>query len=183
MKLVWIMEDLRIIEAKESHKEILQRLLELYQYDLSVVTDDDVDQFGLYGYSYLDCYWVEEKRYPYLFLFREAFAGFALVNKVNWLPENDGAHSIAEFFVLKKYRRQGVGTVAAQCVINRFPGKWEIRILRENQSAIQFWRQVITKLASGRFLERIPDPHLWRGTVFSFKNRSVKSSFPKEFAE
>ncbi len=177
------MEDLGIIEAKESHKEILQRLLELYQYDLSVVTDDDVDQFGLYDYSYLDCYWVEKKRYPYLFLFRETFAGFALVNKVNWLPENDGAHSIAEFFVLKKYRRQGVGTVAAQYVINRFPGKWEIRILRENQSAIQFWKQVINKLTFGQFVERIPEPHLWRGPVFSFKNRSVKSSFPKEFAE
>lgn len=177
------MKDLRIIEAKESQKDILQRLLELYQYDLSVVTDDDVGQFGLYGYSYLDCYWVEEKRYPYLFLFREAFAGFARANRVNWLPENDGAHSIAEFFVLKKYRRQGVGTVAAQYVTNRFPGKWEIRILRENQSAIQFWRQIINKLTSGRFVERIPDPHLWRGPVFSFKNCSVKSSFPKEFAE
>ena len=177
------MKDLRIIEAKESQKEILQRLLELYQYDLSIVTDDDVDQFGLYGYSYLDCYWVEAKRYPYLFLFREVFAGFALVNKVNWLPENDGAYSIAEFFVLKKYRRQGLGTVAAQYVINRFPGKWEIRILHENQPAVRFWRQVINDLTSGRFVELNPDPHLWRGPVFSFKNGTVKSSLPKEFAE
>ncbi len=83
------MKDLRIIEAQKSQKEILRQLLELYQYDLSIATDD-VDQFGLYGYSYLDCYWVKEKRYPYLFLFREFLAGFALVNKANWLPENDG---------------------------------------------------------------------------------------------
>lgn len=177
------MKDLRIIEAKESQKEILQRLLELYQYDLSIITDDDVDPFGLYGYSYLDHYWVEKNRYPYLFMLRESLAGFALVNKVNWLPENDGAHSMAEFFVLKKYRRQGLGTIAAQYVINRFPGKWEIRILRENRSAIQFWRRVINNLTAGRFVERIPDPHLWRGPVFSFKNDTVESSFPKEFAE
>ena len=176
------MKDLRIIEARESQKEILQRLLELYQYDLSIVTDDDVDQFGLYGYSYLDCYWVEEKRYPYLFLFRESLAGFALVNEVNWLPENDGAHSMAEFFVLKKYRRRGIGTGAARYVISRFPGKWEIRILRENRSAIQFWREVINNLTSGRFVERIPDPHVWRGPVFSFKNDTAKSSLSKEFA-
>ena len=126
------MKDLRITEAKKSQKEILRQLLELYQYDLSIVTDDDVDQSGLYGYSYLDCYWIEEKRYPHLFLFREFLAGFALVNKVNWLPENDGAHSMAEFFVLKKYRRHGLGTVAAQYVINRFSGKWEIRVHSEN---------------------------------------------------
>ena len=176
------MKDLRIIEAKESQKEILQRLLELYQYDLSIVTDDDIDQFGFYGYSYLDCYWVEEKRYPYLFLFQESLAGFALVNEVNWLLENDGAHSMAEFFVLKKYRRRGIGTVAAQYILNRFLGKWEIRVLRENRSAIQFWREVINNLTSGRFVERIPDPHVWRGPVFSFKNDTAKSSLSKEFA-
>lgn len=170
------MTDLRIIEAEESQKKILQQLLELYQYDLSIVTNDDVDPFGLYGYPYLDCYWTEENRYPYLFLFRESFAGFALVNKVNWLPENDGAHSMAEFFVLKKYRRRGIGTVAAQYVINRFSGKWEIRILRENQPAIQFWREVINNLTSGQFVERIPDPHVWRGPVFSFKHDTAKSS-------
>ena len=177
------MKDLRIIEAKESQKEILQRLLELYQYDLSLLTDDDVDPFGLYGYSYLDRYWVEENRYPYLFLFRESLAGFALVNEVNWLPENDGAHSIAEFFVLKKYRRRGIGTAAAQYVINRFSGKWEIRILGENRSAIQFWRELINNLTSGQFVERISDPPVWRGPVFSFKSDTVESSFPKEFAE
>ena len=177
------MQDLRIIDAKESQKEILQRLLELYQYDLSIVTDDDVNPSGLYGYSYLDCYWLEAKRYPYLFLVRESLAGFALVNKVNWLPENKGAHSMAEFFVLKKYRRQGLGAAAAQCIINRFRGKWEIRILRENQSAIQFWSQVINDLTSGQFVERIPDPQLWRGPVFSFENGTIESSFPKEFAK
>ena len=177
------MKDLRIIEAKKSQKEILRQLLELYQYDLSIVTDDDVDQSGLYGYSYLDCYWTEERRYPHLFLFQEFLAGFALVNKVNWLPENDGAHSMAEFFVLKKYRRHGLGTVAAQYVINRFPGSWEIRVHSENQAARQFWRQVISDLTFGQFVERIPDPQLWCGPVFSFKNGTVESSFPKEFAE
>ena len=33
------MKDLRIIEAKKSQKEILRQLLELYQYDLSIVTE------------------------------------------------------------------------------------------------------------------------------------------------
>ena len=90
---------------------------------------------------------------------------------------------MAEFFVLKKYRRQGLGTVAAQHVINRFPGKWEIRILDENQLAIQFWRQVINKLTAGQFVERTPDPQLWRGPVFSFKSGTVESLLVKEFTE
>ena len=90
---------------------------------------------------------------------------------------------MAEFFVLKKYRRHGLGTVAAQYVINRFPGKWEIRVHSENQAAIQCWRQAISDLTSGQFVERIPDSQLWCGSVFSFRNGTVESSLPKEFTE
>ena len=75
------MKDLRIIEAKESQKEILQRLLELYQYDLSIITDDDVDPFGLYGYSYLDCYWLKKTDIPTCSCFENLLLGLHLSTK------------------------------------------------------------------------------------------------------
>ena len=49
-----------------------------------------------------------------------------------------------EFFVLRKYRRQSVGTMAARDVIGRFPGPWQLRQLHDNASATAFWRGVIT---------------------------------------
>jgi predicted acetyltransferase len=33
---------------------------------------------------------------------------------------------MAEFFVLPKYRRGGVGTDAARAVFARFPGEWHV---------------------------------------------------------
>ena len=50
---------------------------------------------------------------------------------------------MAEFFVLRKYRRGGVGTDAARAVFARFPGEWQTRQQFENTGAIAFWRRAI----------------------------------------
>ena len=50
---------------------------------------------------------------------------------------------MAEFFVLRKYRRGGVGTDAARAVFARFPGEWQTRQQFVNEAAIAFWRRTI----------------------------------------
>jgi predicted acetyltransferase len=57
-------------------------------------------------------------------------AGFALLKRGTYFPgqvDNDGCGmQVAEFFVMKGFRRQGVGTQAAINLFDRFPGRWEI---------------------------------------------------------
>ncbi len=48
----------RVIEVTEADKPVVRNLLELYQHDFSEFDDRDVDAHGLYGYPYLDHYWV-----------------------------------------------------------------------------------------------------------------------------
>jgi len=112
------------------------RLLELYGYDFSAFTNVDVDAQGLFGYPYLDAYWTEPQRHPFLFRLDEKWVGFALV--LSGAP-----HDMAEFFVLRKYRRHGVGDVAAREVFARFPGEWQVRQMTANTGAIAFWRRAI----------------------------------------
>ena len=64
------------------------------------------------------------------------WAGFVLVRVGE-------PHDVAEFFILRKYRRHGVGTVAARLVFARFPGDWQVRQMRANAAATTFWRQAI----------------------------------------
>jgi hypothetical protein len=45
----------------------LQRMLELYQHDLSDIWDQDLDRHGEYGYP-LDRYWADPRCVPYVFL-------------------------------------------------------------------------------------------------------------------
>lgn len=125
-----------VIEAGIAEKPVLGRLLELYQHDFSEFHAADVDADGLYGYRYLDNYWTDPERHPFLFRVDAHWAGFALVRA--GVP-----HDMAEFFVMRKYRRLGVGQQAARAVFSRFPGEWQVRQERTNAAATRFWRAAI----------------------------------------
>ena len=89
----------------------LARMLELYQHDLSDIWDQDLDAHGEYGYA-LDAYWRDRHYHPFVAVVNGRYAGFALVNpdlKVGTPGEDSSAHWMAQFFVLKKYRRTGLG--------------------------------------------------------------------------
>ena len=50
---------------------------------------------------------------------------------------------MAEFFIMRKHRRSGIGRRAAAECFNRFPGRWLIHQIPGNEVAAAFWRAVI----------------------------------------
>lgn len=130
------MEHVRVIGATQGDKPVLRHLLELYQHDLSELDGRDVDGHGLYGYPYLDHYWVDSDRRPFLFDVDGQWAGFALVRL-------GSPTDMSEFFVLRRFRRAGVGRDAASQIFRLLPGPWQLRQLRSNPGATTFWRRVI----------------------------------------
>jgi predicted acetyltransferase len=125
-----------VVGAELRDKPVVRQLLQLYQYDFSEFDGADVDADGSYLYQYLDEYWTEAARHPLLFRVDGNWAGFALVR-------SGAPHDMAEFFVMRKYRRSGVGTVLARAVFARFPGEWQVRQMTSNPSATAFWLQAI----------------------------------------
>ncbi len=71
---------IEVIQASLEDKPILQRMMELYQYDFSEYDESDLDSHGTFGYAWLDRYWREEGRYPFIVLIDGKLAGFVLVN-------------------------------------------------------------------------------------------------------
>ncbi|MCU1465149.1 MAG: hypothetical protein JWM72_1077 [Actinomycetia bacterium] len=130
------MADIEVLEATVEDKPVLRRLLELYLHDFSELTYADVDAHGRFGYPYLDLYWTEPERRPFLFRVAGRWAGFALVR--TGVP-----HDMAEFFVLRKHRRTGVGVEAASDLFARFPGDWQVRQMTANAGATAFWHRAI----------------------------------------
>lgn len=55
---------------------------------------------------------------------------------------------MSKFFVMRKYRRRGVGAQAARLLFDRFPGRWNVRELTANEPAQKFWRSVTGAYAS-----------------------------------
>src|SRR4051794_26425212 len=69
------------------------------------------------------------------------------------LPHSDVTHSIGEFFVLRNYRRKGIGKFVANRIFNMFPGKWRVSQMEDNQPSKEFWRKVISEYTKRDYLE------------------------------
>lgn len=96
----------------------------------------------------------------------DKIAGFVLVNLKDPEIKDQDLHSVAEFFILKKYRKQGIGKIAAEKIFNIFPGKWRIVMLSKNVIAQHFWRKVIKDFTKGNYQEGLGE----KGPVITFEN-------------
>lgn len=53
---------------------------------------------------------------------------------------------VADLFVLKKYRRLGIGSALATQVLTSGEGDWLVRFYRQDEVAAAFWRTVLDQL-------------------------------------
>jgi predicted acetyltransferase len=152
--------------ATERDAALLENLLELYLHDLSeAFASIELGADGRFGYDGLPSYWSEpERRFAFLIRCDERVAGFALATRGSPVSDDPEVLDVAEFFVLRRYRRSGTGRCAAFLLWDRLPGRWIVRVAENNRGALAFWRRVIDEYTSGAAIEEARPG--WR--VFSF---------------
>ncbi len=128
--------------AQVEDKPVLQHLLQLYLHDCSEFNRKNIDEHGLFDYPYLDYYWTEPGRYPFLVRVEGKLAGFVLVRQLE-LDAAEPLWQMAEFFILRKYRQQGIGQRVAHQVFDQFEGRWQVTQEKDNLPAQRFWKRVI----------------------------------------
>jgi predicted acetyltransferase len=159
---------LEVAPIAPSEEPVLRHLIDLYAYDFSEILGLDVEDDGRFRFPALAPYWTDPGHHPFFFRVAGKLAGFALVQDRSHLTGAQGVHDMAEFFVLRRYRRQGLGALAARELFRRFPGPWEVRERPANVGAIAFWRRVIDGYTEGAFREAIWADGAWRGPVQLF---------------
>ena len=137
--------------VKLEEREILSNLLEKYDYEFSQYDNRDVNKLGLYGYQYLDYYWTEKNRWAYFIIVDGNFAGFVMVIDLPEVDDRDTDFQIAEFFVMYKYRRSGVGKKAFFKVLDIHKGKWQLKLHPKNLPSVYFWKKVISDYTNGNY--------------------------------
>jgi predicted acetyltransferase len=165
---------IEVIPAGPDQEPILSNLLELYAYDFSEFRHLELGTDGRFGYKHLPRYWREPNRHPFLVRMDGKLAGLVLVKRGSEISNNETIWDMAEFFVVRGYRRRGIGTDIAHEVWRRFPGVWEVRVMESNHPAHQFWEHAISVFAgepihSVRIEKR---GECWR--VFSFESKHVQ---------
>ena len=133
-------------------RHIVERLWQLYRHDLSEFRGTDgpsgfrgmlPDEEGSFHTWHLSPFLDgDADRSAYLFYIGTSPVGFALVSGVTSEPR-----LMAEFFVVRGARRQGVGREAVDELFELFPGTWEIPFQENNLAAARFWRRVATTVA------------------------------------
>jgi predicted acetyltransferase len=167
-----------VVEAPAAQRPVLDHLLQLYKYDFSEFAPigspyGEVDDEGHFSYPGLASYWRDSGHIPLLIRADDRLAGFALLHQWSAL-ELPLDHSVAEFFVLRKYRRARVGTRAALLIFRRYPGRWEVGVASYNPPAQTFWRSVAEELAPVEVEEIAGDGKRWAGPVLRFTTRPAK---------
>jgi hypothetical protein len=72
---------------------------------------------------------------------------------------------ISDFFIMRKYRRRGVGKEVAISLFEQFHGTWEIRQTFSNKNAYEFWKHVIKKYkCDGAYQEEMIQNNMWNET-------------------
>lgn len=139
--------EVELVDAKRSDAatEWLRNVYPLYLHDLSEFhAGYKLDDRGHWSPDYLP-YWLSNSFcHPLVIRSGKESAGFALIGSSPFPYMAPGCDfRIAEFFVLRSFRRSGIARVAATAVLKKFSGTGEIAVLMGNQRAVHFWRQVL----------------------------------------
>jgi predicted acetyltransferase len=164
-------EKVEVIPATLEQQPVLDNLLQFYAHDFMDFYDLELDVDGRFRYLNLPLYWSEPERHPFLIRIDGRLAGFVLVKKGSDVSGNSSAWDMAEFFILRGVRRRGAGTQAAHKVWKLFPGRWEVRVLKANRSALGFWRHAISSFAGKRISPSTVKHESESWNLFSFESK------------
>jgi len=163
--------DVEIFPALPEQEPILANMLELYAHDFSEFIDLKLGADGRFGYKHLSLYWEEPNRYPFLIMANGHLAGFALVRRGSEISNDADVWDIAEFFIVRGFRRLGLGMKVAQEIWKKFPGKWEVRVIDRNQKAKNFWARAINEFLGKAINPTTLDKNGEDWNVFAFESK------------
>lgn len=135
---------LDVVQSPTEYR-VLRQLMELYVYDFTEIVGGDVDEEGSYQdappFSFIRDPLVDS----YLIRVRGRIAGFALVYLKSRITGERDVRDMNQFFILRRYRRGGIGREAAHLLFERYKGRWEVRQLEANIPAQLFWRRTLER--------------------------------------
>lgn len=134
---------IELVRVKQEEKETLFRLLQYSLFEESLTDLGEMNDDALFDYPWFDAYFIEPQREAY-FIREEGprkLLGFAMVRGCE-----DDRHAIAEFMVIPKYRRLGVGAQAARACLALHDGLWEVKPSYGSEGAKLFWQAVVSQI-------------------------------------
>ena len=150
-------------KVKESEKDILYRLLQYSLFEESLYDGNEMSDNALFEYKYFDNYFTDSDRTAFFIKEKETnkLLGFVMIN--TYMQKFEDGHSIAEFMIIPKYRRNHIGKQVAFNSFNMYKGNWEVSPSFGSELAYNFWKKVIDKYTDGKYK--------YENGIFFFSNK------------
>ncbi|ATR83247.1 GNAT family N-acetyltransferase [Pseudomonas sp. FFUP_PS_473] len=152
---------LELVQASPDQIELVRNLYQFYAYESSDWEQEDVELDGRFYIhdEHLQRYWQEPQWSANLLLVDGFIAGFLLIERSD-LPGID-ALELADLFILKKYRRKGIGRAVAAQMLMSAEHAWLVRYYYQDEAAAAFWGSVMEHLPRAvQAIEPDDDPEL-----------------------
>ncbi len=126
--------------------ELVRNLYQFYAYESSDWEEEDVEVDGRFYIHepHFERYWQATEWAAYLVLVDGFIAGFVLVERSE-LPGMN-ALELADLFILKRYRRLGVGRAVARQLLCEGQNDWLVRCYAGDASGVAFCQAVLAGL-------------------------------------
>jgi predicted acetyltransferase len=157
-----------ITQASRDDLPLLAALAELYVYDFTEFTGEDPGDDGRFPSDWVARIFEEPDHYAFIARADGKLAGFALIRRGSEFGDGTTPWNMAEFFIMRKHRRSGVGRTLAFAMFDRFRGPWQVHEIAKNAPAQAFWRRIIGDYTKGIFEERALDDEKRAGPVQIF---------------
>jgi predicted acetyltransferase len=150
-----------LLQTGPEQAELIRNLYQFYAYESSDWEQEDVEVDGRFYIheEHLARYWQDPQWSANLILVDGFIAGFLLVERSEIAALN--ALELADLFILKRYRRKGIGRAIASQVLMSGEFDWLVRFYDQDETAQAFWRAVLDNLPRPvRTIELDDEPEL-----------------------
>lgn len=146
-------------------------LQQLYEFEFSSITKNEIDENGLYDYKSLQSSWNNKNYDAFLFVYNKRPVGFCVVNLNSQFNQDSETKDIAEFFIMPNVRNKKFGEQLAHQIFNRYIGKWEVRQLLDAVLARKFWHKTIKNYTKCKIEENVEKTEFGNYYVQRFSNK------------
>lgn len=157
--------EIYLSKVKNEEKEILYRLLQYSLFEESEYDLNEMNEEAIFEYKYFNSYFEDEDRYAYFIKEKgtNKVLGFTMVN--SYMQKFEDGHSIAEYLVIPKYRRNKIGKRIAFEIFDKYPGNWEVKPCYNSKKAYLFWKNTIEEYTNNNCE--------FKDGIFLFNNKEV----------
>jgi predicted acetyltransferase len=153
--------------ASSDHQPWIRAKIQSYLAELSKFVSIEKNFEGQYDYPYLDHYWREPDRHPFIIYLNNEAVGFLLAREDMDPTDGTSLTEISELYILPEFRQRSVASSAIKKALGFFPGNWRAAVLPNNEVGRSFWKQLISVL----------DPNFTVAPAAFPKNQQVVFSF------